>query len=289
MKNLLLIIFSMISLNLHAQYYYNDIVGTNETNNRMKIYQAQRVQSATGTGYDQFGNKSADFNEWQDVQGNGSILKVTTRNGQNVTRLYYEFDNNTRVISLRDSSSQVQTITNYTYDTKGNLIRVRISFLDSEKEFNDTEERQWTYTANNKPERVWRILNSKDTTEYRFTTDEYGNVADETLVRRFGNAKDTVYFSYESTRIYYYYDDQNRLTDVVKYDRNARQLLPDFMFEYDDKNRVIQKITVVSTTATDYFIWRYGFNDKGLKSREVLYNKYKQLKGKIDYAYTFAP
>jgi hypothetical protein len=56
---------------------------------------------------------------------------------------------------------------------------------------------------------------------------------------------------------------------------------------------VIQRITVLSnirydTKAPDYLIWRYGYNEQGLKTKEVLYSKTKELKGKIEYSYSFA-
>jgi hypothetical protein len=124
---------------------------------------------------------------------------------------------------------------------------------------------------------MWRILNGKDSTEYRFTLDESRNIADEQLYRR----------NIGIDHVYYYYDDKNRLTDIVRYNKKAKQLLPDVMFEYDESNRVIQRITTISINNPDYLIWRYLFNDKGLKTKEALFNKFKELKGRIEYAYTF--
>ena len=87
--------------------------------------------------------------------------------------------------------------------------------------------------------------------------------------------------------IYYYYDDKNRLSDIVRYNLKCERLLPDIMFEYDDQNRVIQKITTTSNIALGYLIWRYIFDEKGLKTKEALFNKNKQITGKIEYTYTF--
>jgi hypothetical protein len=87
--------------------------------------------------------------------------------------------------------------------------------------------------------------------------------------------------------IYYYYDDRKRVTDIVRFNLKAKRLLPDVMFEYDDKDRVIQKITTTSSVNLGYLIWRYIFDDKGLKSKEALFNDDKQLTGKIEYSYTF--
>ena len=58
------------------------------------------------------------------------------------------------------------------------------------------------------------------------------------------------------------------------------------MFEYDDNDRVIQKITTTSSLHLGYLIWRYQFDENGLKTKEALFNKDKELTGKIEYKYT---
>lgn len=289
MKNLLLPIILLISLTVHSQHYYKDIVGTREVNERMKTYLNAKVQSVTATGYDGNGMKSSDFNEWQEVQANGTILKITTRTGQSVTRLYYQFDDNTRLINSRDSSAGMQITTTFTYDNAGNLVLVNTTTQDSLHEFDQTDARHWRYNTQGKPETMLRIINTTDSTEYRFSLDESGNVKDEMLYHR-GGVNSPVYYFYEENKIHYYYDDQNRLTDITKYNKKAKRLLPDYMFEYNDNSKVIQKLTTVSNMALpDYFLWRYAYNDKGLKRTEILYNKFKETKGRIDYAFTYAP
>ena len=60
------------------------------------------------------------------------------------------------------------------------------------------------------------------------------------------------------------------------------------MFEYDDNDRVIQKITTLSNLNMGaYLIWRYVYDEKGLKSKEALFNHEKQMTGKIDFLYSF--
>jgi hypothetical protein len=290
MKNLFLAIFSLVTAELHAQYYYNDIIGTKEINTKMKAYLATKVKSVTAAGYDHRGVKTTDFNEWQDVQENGSVLKITTRNGQNVTRLYFQFDEKTRLVNARDSSKDIQTNTIYAYDADDNLVKLKTTMTDALNEFNQVKEKQFQY-AEGKPVKMLLIQNGSDSIEYKFTLDENKNVKDEMMYHR-GGSKSDIYYSYEQQKVYYFYDEKNRLTDITKYNVRLDRLLPEFMFEYDDSNRVIQKITVLSnirydTKAPDYLIWRYGFNEKGLKTKEVLYSKAKELKGKIEYGYTF--
>jgi hypothetical protein len=292
MKNLLLIAVLCTSVALNAQYYYNDIVGTQEINAKIKNFIAAKVQSITATGYDAQGRKSPDFNEWQEVQANQSILKVTTRNGQSVSRTYYQFDDRQRVIRARDSASDVQTISVYTYDASGNLAGIKATTTDSLHDFDQTKERQWSYTAEGKPHTMLLIVNGTDSNSYKFTIDEHKNVVDEMLYHR-GGSQNQIYYTYENNKVYYFYDDQNRMTDITRYNKKIDRLLPDFMFEYDDKNQVTQRITVLGTVRydtkmPDYLIWRYGYDEKGLRTKEVLYGKEKELKGKIEYCYTFA-
>src|SRR4051812_14527822 len=111
MKNILLVALSLVSVTLNAQYYYNDILGTRDINSKMKAFLAAKVKSVAATGYDPQGSKTNDFNEWQDVQANGSVLKLTTRNGQSVARTYYQFDDRTRLVSARDSATDAESVT----------------------------------------------------------------------------------------------------------------------------------------------------------------------------------
>src|SRR4030095_6370550 len=277
MKNILLPVALVLHLTVLSQYYYTDLVDARLINDRMKNLTTQKVKSITATGYDAAGAKTSDFNEWQEVDGEKKSLKITSRNGQQVNRQYYQFDNDYRLINVVDSSDGLKSITSYSYDNNGNITLIKTAVKDSLQDFSETIEHQYHYNSSGKPERLLRILNGKDSSEYRFTLEEHKNVADEQLFRR-GVGYD---------RIYYYYDDKNRLTDVVRYNKKAQKLLPTMMFEYDDTGRIIQKLTVVSSDNPDYLIWRYLYDAKGLKTKEALFNKQKELTGRIEYAYKF--
>jgi hypothetical protein len=69
----------------------------------------------------------------------------------------------------------------------------------------------------------------------------------------------------------------------------VKQLLPDIMFEYDDSKRIIQKTIVLSTNTRDYIMWLYIHDDRGLKTKEALFNKDKELRGRIEYTYSYTP
>ncbi len=277
MKNIFLIVVVLTSVTLQAQYYYNDIVGTLETNRLMKTYVANKVQSVSAAGVDANGRRTTDFSELQEVKENGTALKITTHNNFNNTIYYNRFDSQGMLISITDSSSDIQSITTYEYDANGRISRVKNTIKDTANDFNQTEIHRWIYNANSKPEKMWRIINDTDSLELRLSPDENGNTGDEKTYKR----------GIETGTVYYYYDDKGRLTDIVRYNIKAKKLLPDIMFEYDESDRVIQKITTTSSLNLNYLIWRYLFNNKGLKTREAMFNNDKELTGKIEYSYTF--
>ena len=106
--------------------------------------------------------------------------------------------------------------------------------------------------------------------------DEKGNIIEEHSVRN----KKTL------PTYYYYYDDKNRLTDIVRYNAQARRLLPDYIFEYDDEGRV-STVVIVPEDSSNYEKWFYSYYDNGLKGQEACYNKKQELQGRIEYKYSF--
>lgn len=282
MKTLFLVVSTIFSSAVSGQYYYNDITGTQETNRQMQTYLANKVRTVTAGGTDQQGMKATNFSEFHEVKENGKALKATSIINLNRSVIYSRFDGQNRVISMSDSSSEVQSNTIYEYDAAGKITRVQNIVSDSANDFNQTETHIWIYNEKGKPEKMWRIItgsgnNTADSLEIRFVTDEQGNTAEERTFRR---GRETAY-------LYYYYDEKNRLSDIVRYNSKLKKLLPDLMFEYDEQDRVVQKITTTSSLNLGYLIWRYIYNDKGLKTKEALFNKDKELTGKIEYSYTY--
>ncbi len=283
MKFLLLPFLLISSLSLHAQYYYDDIVGTRETNRLMQTYLGQKVRMVTATGYDNKGVKATDFTEVQEIKENGRLLRLSAiRNFKKVVTLS-RFDEQGRVISITDSAADIQSITLYNYDVAGRVSKVENKVLDSTNAFNHTETHWWYYNEKGLPVTMWRVIsnngaeNSTDSLEIRFTTDEEGNTGEERTFRK----------GVETGYLYYYYDDQHRLLDIVRFNTRLKKLLPDVMFEYDENGRIVQKTTTTSSLHLGYLIWRYIYNENGLKTKEVLFNSDKQITGRIEFAYTF--
>jgi antitoxin component YwqK of YwqJK toxin-antitoxin module len=286
MKTVLFITLFFVATIAHGQHYYNDIKGTQALSDRMKDYMTNKVNTITATGFDENNRKTAEFNEWQYVMPGSYAFRVVTRNGQEFTRQKYQFDASYRLLSVTDTLPGITIRTTYSYDNANRIISVKTVTADSMNKFNESGEHSWIYNAAGKPEKMWRILNGKDSIEYRFTLDEKGNVADEKMYR-WGNPAETVY---------YYYDESNRISDIIRIDPTVDGLLPESVFEYDDNNRLIQKTSLLSVLFLEYLIWRYLYNEKGLKVTEALFENKKdvetgrhKLKGIIRYTYTFTP
>ncbi len=278
MKDLFLLLLAFSSLPSFAQYYYKDLVSSEETDRLMKTYLLNKVSTITAAGYDPKGVKTTDFDEKREILQNGTVLMTTTRQGTDITVNILKFDEQGKLLSITDSSGGLKSVTTYSYDAAGNISSIRNNTKDTGDEINSDEVHYWYYSAAGRPERMIQMIDGKDSAEYKFHTDEKGNVEDEQSFRN-GNAGE---------KIYYYYDDKNRLTDIVRYNEKLKKLLPDLMFEYDESDHVIQKLTTLSNQNLGYLIWRYAYNDKGLKTKEALYNKDKMMTGKIEYTYIFS-
>lgn len=276
MKKLPVLLSLLFFYQANSQYYYKDLVAAADLNRQMKTYVSNNIHKVTAKGVTPDGRPNSGFSEEYEINSSNTQLKITTRIDQTVSSLRHSFNDRGLVISTVDSAAGVKSTSTYTYDGGGKITSISNSATDADTsgDFSQTEIHQYIY-KDGKLEKMWRIINKTDSLEVRFVVDENGNVTEERNFRR-GVFTDP---------IYYYYDDKNRLTDIVRYHYKAGRLLPDYLFEYDDKDRVIQKITTTSGQNIRYLIWRYLFDERGLKTTEALFNREKQIQGRINYSY----
>ena len=275
MKKLPVLLLILSYYTANSQYYYKDLVAANDVMRQWKAFTENNVRKVTGTGITPEGGPSSEFSEVYEVAG--SMLKITTRVSNTTSALRHSFNEKGLLMSTVDSSAGVRSVSTYTYDQNGKIASISNTATDADSSaaFSQTEIHQYFYKGG-RLEKMWRIINKTDSLEIRFVADKDGNIIEEWNVRR----------GVFSDAIQYYYDDKNRLTDIVRFNHKANRLLPDFLFEYDDNDRVIQKISTTSAGLKGgYLIWRYVFNEKGLKTKEALFDKDKQLKGRIDYSF----
>ena len=274
MKNTLLLFFLAISVGAQSQYYYKDIVGTREANDLIASYKKANLRSVEIISIEANGSPSRDFRIVQQFDLSQKVLRTQTRNLEETSVLSTYFNETDKVIKTIDSSGYLANTTSYTYNSNGLLQSLNSLAIDTSRGLKESEEHTWQYNVDGKPVKMLRSINNAPAMEITFEYDEDGNIAEEIWKKK----------GVEMDRIFYYYDDQNQLTDIVRFNKKAGRLLPDFMFEYSADGQLIQKITV-PVNSLDYQIWRYQYNDQGLKTREVLFDRDKQIVGKIEYRY----
>lgn len=274
-KSLILLILAIIPLASGAQHYYHDILGTRETNAQMQRLIGAGVRGISATGFDQDSRPQAGFSENQAIDAGRRLWSITRQQENSTQWERLQFDENNRLVWSVDSTSTTINRTGYRYDEQGRVIQIENLASDTAMGITEKEYHLWYYDGEGKPSHMLRVVNDRDTTEFKLVKDEMGNLVEETAFKK-GHAGETTY---------YYYNELNQLTDIVRYNPRALRLLPDMMFEYDEAGRVIQKITVMPNPKIGYLIWRYQYNERGLKVREANFTKEKKLIGRIDYSY----
>jgi YD repeat-containing protein len=259
-----------------AQYYYKDIVSTGQINKTYQLLKANKVSQISFGTFIQ--NQPVQDGIQLEQTINAALNRVitytnTTAAGESWLISYYS--DKGMLCKSTDSTKETTTNTLYSYDAQGRLVQINSNATASDNSI-VTEVHSWMYKNKEQPEKMIKIKNNTDTTFVNFTTDENGNTGEEKATRN----------GYSLGITYYYYDTENRLTDVARYHKKADRILPDYMFEYNSKNQLTQMI-VVPDGSSDYQTWRYTYNEKGLKQQEACYNKQGQLAGKVEYLYKF--
>lgn len=274
MKNVLIFAFFLfLCATLNAQYYYLDIIGTKQTNQQYKTLRAFQYKKINATSFE--GNEpSKDFVLEQTITNDGrQIITRSATIGSTESFFISNYQNN-RVVKTVDSSKNAINTVIYSYDNSGKLLSTNNTSEDFDGKFISTETHEWNYNDKGLPEKMLKIKNKADTTLVTFTYDDQENVAEERWTRK--NTRLETY--------YYYYNAKKQLTDVVRYNLKAKAMLPDYMFEYDAKDHISQ-MTQTQKGSANYLVWKYLYNDDGMKQKEVVFNKQKEMLGRIEYNY----
>jgi len=220
------------------------------------------------------GQVTEGFSLTQDFNKNYSSSTTNSITAANINSVLTTQYNTDKVVSNNELSKGVESTVSYTYNPDGKLASIFSTTTDTALHYQTTEKHSWQYAANGKPLQMLCIKNETDTLFIVFSTDEQGNIAEEHWKRK-GTDIETYY---------YYYNAKNQLTDIVRFNKRVQKLLPDYLFEYDDLNR-LATMTQVPAANSNYLIWKYAYNDNGLKKTEICTNREKELIAKIEYSY----
>ena len=274
MKKFLLLIVLCWSNQLFSQFYYQDILSNQQSNQRYQLLLSNKIKKVTATSFDADNQIQDNFllEEMIDVKNNQTI--VTTKIASGKTAIIQNNYQNGKIISSEETSNNVNTKINYSYDENGRLKTISSSTIDTAFQSESSETHEWNYNNDGQLKQMWKIKNKTDSVLVDFVYDVQGNVIEEHWHKK--NTEQEVY--------YYYYNEQQQLTDIVRFNKKAQQLLPDYLFEYDAQKRIIQ-MTQKLAANSNYLVWNYTYNPNGLKQEEICTNKQRERVGKIEYKY----
>lgn len=256
-----------------AQYYYNDILSNKKLNKEYEdlkssgynkiILESFEEDNSPSKGFFCEKKFNTDFSESmmlsRSLRTDESSLKTTYKDGRIVQ-------------SVNETPFTINTM-RFTYQD-GHLKTIQIETYDLRDSSVQKEERAFGYDTANRLTRLTRTKDGKVISSIKFIHDEHGNIVEEIPENEGADRK-----------YYYYYDEKNRLTDVVHFNQLAQKLLPDYIFLYDEKSSLIQMITV-DENAKDYNIWRYSYTREGLPEIQKCFSKNKKLLGTIQFEYS---
>jgi YD repeat-containing protein len=279
-KPLICLLFCIVTQASEAQYYYKDLVVNRENGARWQGYRDNHVKVVTLNSIEADGRPTEGF--VGDQQVTADYLHITTHTrtpGTGDSWIIADYSPQGRLIKNTDTSDTFQNSSEYRYDDKGRIVAIIDTSLETDNHFKEVEQHLWSYDPAHPelPLSMLKIKNANDTTIVQFVRDAKGHIAEEHASHR-GVALPT---------IFYYYDADNHLTDIVRYNERARRLLPIELLEYGEGGRVSSALIVPEEGNSFYQKWYYVYDEKGLKVKDFCYNKEKELLGSVEYQYTF--
>lgn len=271
----MVLIFALSALSGNSQYYYKDILVNRQTQNTWKSYFSSKVRNVTILSTEKNGEPTPGFVCSQTISPDFQSIQTFTKSADvQPSNLQAIYDANGRILKTVDTSDTYKSTSEYHYNEQGELYILNNTALETDNHVEVLEKHIWYY----KDGRAWKMLKIKggtDSTTVNFKADEKGNIIEERPV----HGKEPL------PAVYYYYDNDGRLTDIVRYNEKAGRLLPDYVFEYGPQG--ISSMLFVPSGSNDYQKWIYEYDEHGLKVRETCFNKRKEILARITYQYGF--
>lgn len=269
----LLSLFFSMALSSQAQYYYKDIVSNKQAREDMKRYRDNKVRNIKIKSFENDGTLSEGFFCERKIAKDYLSSELFTKTSSSpVSLATNQFTTEGNLLFSVDSSDISTSRIQYSYDEDGRLTKIVSTIRSSDDDFVTElrEEHLYEYSSDFLPDKMYRIMNYKDTIPILFSKDESGNISIE---------KDTR----SGNKYYYYYDEKSRLTDIVHRSEYKEQLVPDYMFEYDTAGNISQMVST-EEGGSYYYIWKYDYVN-GMRKKEQCFSKERQLLGYMEYDY----
>ncbi|HET7000655.1 MAG TPA: hypothetical protein VFI33_05090, partial [Puia sp.] len=254
---------------------YKDILLSRQNQENWKAFHDKKVREVSIQSIDANNEQTPDFTCVQKVTSDFSSISTFTKS-TNVpaSTLTAFYDQSGKMVKTVDTSDTYKSTTDYTYNENGQVSLMLNNSVQTDNQIVTTERHVWTYDGTGLKKMI-KIKGDTYSTWVSFVKDEKGNIVEEKPVRG----------GITLPSVYYYYDNDGRLTDIVRYNQKAGRLLPDYVFEYNSGR--LSSMLFVPNGSSDYQRWIYVYDANGLKTNETCYDKKRQVVVKIRYSYTF--
>lgn len=267
-----LMISLFITSLVYSQYYFKDIINCKQTAEEMLGYKSTKIKNIKVKSYEPDGEVSKDFYCEKKISKDFKKYSLYTKNRQTGRSLMIcNFDEKGRIIRTYDSSENVVSTTKFMYNDFDELLNTVSQSISKDDDFQSaiTEEHIYQY-QNHLPTQLVRIKNTNDTTLIIFSADKKNNVGIEKNTKT-------------GEKYYYYFDDAKHLTDIVHLNEFKNSMVPDYIFDYNENNQIVQMNTSEDTNG-NYYIWKYEY-ENGLKISEKIFSNKGEMAGMFEYEY----
>ena len=270
---IILLLTLTASSNLHAQYYYNDIINNKQVLAELSVLKQKKINGVKVISMEATGEETEGFTCQKKINRDFTEVEIYTETTESYPNTFISYFTKTGLLQRTvDSSEAGATTIDYSYDAAGRLVSINSSkrFATDDDAGIVLEKHLYTYNAAGILRQLLIIKNNKDSTLFLFETDEAGNIIIEK------NSKTAEVY-------YYYYDARNNLTDIVHRYSYQKNLFTEYSFEYNQAGQLAKMVTSEKEGAY-YFTWRYNYED-GLRVSERCYSKEGRIMGSVEYKY----
>jgi hypothetical protein len=271
----IIIVFLLVVFSAKSQYFYKDILLARQNQDNWKSFHELKVREVGIQSMDANNEPTPGFTCTQTITPDFSSISTFTKSADippSTLTAYY--DRNGRMLKTVDTSDTYKSTTEYSYTENGEISIMLNNSVETDNHTVATEKHIWIYEAASVKKMI-KIKGETDSTVVNMVRDEKGNIVEEKSFRG----------GLPLPSVYYYYDGDGKLTDIVRYNQKAGRLLPDYVFEYNTGR--LSSMLFVPNGSSDYQRWIYVYDANGLKSNETCYDKKRQVVVKIRYAYRF--
>jgi hypothetical protein len=256
-----------------AQYYYKDILSNKQVVAEMALLKEQKIRTVSLKSFEDDGSPSDGFFCEKKINRNYSTVEMLTKAYVAGASVFTSSFNQKGFLAQTVDSSDISSSTSvYAYNDSDKIKSIVSIVRSSDDDFKNEIREEHIYNYNDKglPLKMIKVKNFRDSTTFVFSTDENNNISIEKNTK----TGDTYY---------YYYDNKNRITDVVRLNKFNQKMLPDYVFEYNNAGLITQ-MTTTEEGGSYYYIWKYTY-ENGLRIMEKCFSKERRLMGTIEYEY----